>query len=795
MSAAADEQVSFNRDIRPILSDRCFQCHGPNEEARQAELRLDVNDEREGPFLDRDGYQVVKPGDLDASTLWDRLTTSDENERMPPSDSHKQPLTDQETALIKQWILEGAQFEGFWAFAAPLPQSLPNVHDWGWLAQRIDSFVLDRLENQNLKPQPTADKRTLIRRVTLDLTGLPPTPDEIHRFIDDPSPLAYAKLVDRLIAAPQYGEHMSKYWLDLVRFADTNGIHHDHYREVSPYRNWVIRAFNENLHFDDFVTYQIAGDLYDQPALDQQIASGFNRLHLVIDVGTAIPQESFTRNVVDRVSAFGTSFLGLTLGCAVCHDHKYDPVTQKDFYQLFAFFNNIDTTPETPGRNVHAPFVSLPTREQSAQLTSLETRISTTTTEIQVLKNSLKELESQTGTSAAESRSEAVAARLKNKQDELKTLNAEKGELKRLIPVTLVSKERDDIRPAYILTRGAYDQPGQVVERNTPAFLPPLASASETKSRMDLARWLTSQQHPLTARVAVNRFWQQFFGVGLVKTSEDFGAQGDFPSHPRLLDDLAVSFVQSDWDVKALVKSIVLSETYRQSSATSVDAFRADPKNRLLARGSRFRLDAEMIRDQILAVSGRLNRNMYGKSVKPPQPPNLWKSVSMVSSSTYSFEADTGDKIYRRSLYSFWKRAMPPPQMTVFDAPTRESCIARRERTNTPVQALVLMNEREYFSAAKQFARQLFAMTELNEDELLSFAYESVTSRLPDAGELTSLRRGVEGLRETYREDLESAKLMTSEMESATDQERIEVATYTMLGNSLFNLDATKTRE
>ncbi|MEO2025497.1 MAG: PSD1 and planctomycete cytochrome C domain-containing protein [Fuerstiella sp.] len=780
---AANDTVSFNRDVRAILSDRCFQCHGPNEEARQAELRLDVADSRDGPFKARDGYRVIEPKDLQASTLWQRLTTDDDAERMPPVESSVKPLTAGEKELIRQWILQGAKYEDFWAFVSPQRATAPDVADPRW-SSRIDRFVLARLTQEQLTPQPAADARTLIRRVTFDLTGLPPAPAEIQDFINDQSPNAYQNLVHRLLATPQYGEHMAKYWLDLVRFADTNGIHHDHYREMTPYRDWVIRAFNDNLRFDDFITFQIAGDLYKQPTIDQQIASGFNRLHLVIDRGTAIPEESFNRNVVDRVSAFGTAFLGLTLGCAVCHDHKYDPVTQKDFYQLSAFFNNIDTTPETPGRNTHPPFIQLPTPGQSEQLKQLTSHISAVSAEIKALKAKQTPVE-QT----------AVSATLKQKEAELKKLTQKNVTLNASIQVSLVSKERMEARPAFILTRGAYDQPGEEVERNTPAFLPPLVSTDQLSSRMDLARWVTHGQHPLTARVAVNRFWQQFFGVGLVKTSEDFGAQGEFPSHPDLLDDLASSFVQSQWDVKSLIRSIVLSATYQQSSSASVDAYQADPENRLLARGSRFRLDSEMIRDQILAVGGLLNKTMYGRSVKPPQPPNLWKNVSMVSSSTYSFEADTGESIYRRSIYSFWKRAMPPPQMTIFDAPTRESCVARRERTNTPLQALVLMNERQYFHAARHTARKLITAIETVEAARLSLAYESVTSHLPDAIELTSLQNGLSGLRTTYQQDVESAKAMTSDITEASDQERIEIAAWTMLMNSLFNLDATKTRE
>ena len=797
------ERVEFNRDIRPILSEKCFACHGPDEAGREAELRLDVADDAEGPFRSRDGSQAIKPGDVGASQVWYRLTTDNEDEAMPPRDSDTEPLTAEQLELMRKWIRQGAEYEDFWAFVTPKPQPLPVVQHVGWCRNRIDRFVMSRLEQEGLTPQPRADKRALIRRVTFDLTGLPPTRDEVRQFLADDSQGAYERLVNRLICSPRYGEHMAKYWLDLVRFADTNGIHHDHYREMTPYRDWVIRAFNANLAFDAFIVDQIAGDLYDRPTLDQQIASGFNRLHLVIDRGTAIPKESFTRNVIDRVTAVGTAFMGLTVGCAVCHDHKYDPVTQRDFYQLYAFFNNIDADPETPGQGIHAPFIRLPNSQQRQRLKSIDDNIAIASAKLQSLKGDLRQQEQNvenrheldTVSDVGSAKEPAATLELKSTEAELESLQKAKRELESVIPVSLVMKERPEIRPTHILVRGVYDQPGEKVERDTPAFLPPLKSTGAVKTRMDLARWLTDQDHPLTARVTVNRFWQQFFGAGLVKTSEDFGTRGELPSHPELLDELTDSFVRSGWDVKRLVRSIVCSETYQQSSRAEAEDFTSDPDNRMLARGSRFRLDAEMIRDQVLAVCGSFNDSLYGKSVKPPQPPDLWKNVSMVSSSTYSFTADEGAKIHRRSLYSFWKRALPPPQMTIFDAPTRESCTARRERTNTPLQALVLMNEEQYFRAAQRFARTLLSEKNLSCGQRLSYVYESITSRLPDDAELVSLRNGLDALRQTYQEQPDLAKAMTSDVNDVSDQQRIEIAAFTMLVNSLFNLDVAKTRE
>ena len=792
------EPVSFNRDIRPILSQKCFQCHGPDDESREADLRLDVADDADGPFADRGDVRVIAPHDPRGSLLWQRVTTNDADHVMPPPQSNLDRLSEVERDLVERWIAEGAEYDAYWAFVSPDPQPLPSVTESDWNRNRVDQFVMAKLETLGKHPQTVADRRTLIRRVTFDLTGLPPTVAEIRQFLADRSPSAYERLVERLLSSPRYGEHMARYWLDLVRFADTNGIHHDHYREMTPYRDWVVRSFNENLRFDKFVVDQIAGDLYPQPTTDELIASGFNRLHLVIDRGTAIPKESFTRNVVDRVTAVGTAFMGLTVGCAVCHDHKYDPITQEDFYQLFAFFNNIDAEPETPGRGVHPPFIRLPNADQESQLKAIRTQLAEAERELERRKQTLQQTPSS---ASSEDQADAISdSDVPPGEEELKRIEQARDALKQqeqklldVIPISLVMKEREEIRPAHILIRGVYDQPGRRVERGTPSFLPELHWQGEYPTRMDLAKWLTHHDHPLTARVTVNRIWQQFFGVGLVKTSEDFGTQGEWPSHPALLDDLTTNFIVSGWDVKALVKVFVCSQTYQQSSAALPGSYRDDPENRMLARGSRFRLDAESIRDQILAVSGLLHQSMYGRSVKPPQPPGLWKTVSMVSSSTYAFTADEGAKRYRRSLYSFWKRALPPPQMTIFDAPTRESCTARRERTNTPLQALVLMNEDQYFRAAHHLAHRLVA-EDSTDEERLKGVFETLTSHRPDAEELEKLQSGLASLRSTYANDPKMARELTAGS-GASDEECIEIAAYTMLVNSLFNLDVTKTRE
>ncbi|MFT5523542.1 MAG: hypothetical protein ACI9HK_001489, partial [Pirellulaceae bacterium] len=629
---------------------------------------------------------------------------------------------------------------------APAP-----VKTGAWSDGMIDPFVMARLETLQLNPKAEADKRTLIRRLTLDLTGLPPTLDEIDAFLKDESPDAYAKLVDRLLDQKAYGEHMARYWADLVRLADTNGMHKDFYRNFSSYRTWLIRSFNDNLSFADFIKYQVAGDLYDAPSEDQLIASGFNRLHLIIDRGTALPEESHHKNVLDRVQAFGTAFLGLTVQCAQCHAHKYDPISQKEFYQLYAFFNNFDGAPETSGgpkQGIQAPSIAITDSEDPTA----------------------------------------------------------KGKL------AMVMKERSEPKPTHILVRGSYEHPGELVSRNTPAFLPPLKEKQGAYNRLDLAEWLVDPQHPLTARVTVNRFWQQFFGIGLVKTSEDFGNQGEWPTHPKLLDELAVSFVESGWNVKKLVRAIVLSKTYRQSSDATPADYTRDPDNRQLARGSRYRMDAEMIRDQILMVSGKLNRKMYGESVKPPQPAGLWKSVSMASPFTYV--ADKGADIYRRSFYTYWRRAMPPPQMTILNAPSREFCTPRRERTNTPLQALLLMNEQEFFAAAKSCA--LLTLAEVADKEVadkevadkevdkrevdnkrdagLTRLYEKITSQLPDPQRLELLKETLTAFKEIYAQDKALTESLTPNLNNENFNRRVDVAAWTMMAHSLFNLELAKVK-
>lgn len=924
IAAAGDEPVTFNRDIHPILSNKCFGCHGPSQKDRKGDLRLDVPDGEFGALAPRVDSSIIKPGSPDESELWRRVTAEDADDRMPPPDSRKEPLGADELALVKQWILDGGAYQPFWSFIPPRKTPASAIQNTAWGQGFIDNRVMARLEAAGLAPSGEADKRTLLRRVTFDLTGLPPTLEEIDAFLADNSPKAYENLVDGLLQRGSYGEHMARYWADLVRLADTNGMHKDFNRDFTTYRDWLIRSFNDNLPFDAFIKYQLAGDLYENPTQDQLVASGFNRLHLIIDRGTALPEESLHKNVLDRVAAFGTTFLGLTVQCAQCHEHKYDPISQKEFYQIYAFFNNFGGEPETvatPERGLQPPFIYLTDPEQEKKRVALDgekdrldglvarirehlegsdtwpgqlQKVSVpwiwsgpepkegkaafrTTLNLETLP--AKAFVRFTGMSRAEvringtplgtaySRERGIAADANGilmpgeniitaqaegkagfafileyevggeartfttgadwevKEDgvavwkpaaeiytpehentwteealpenvasltrDIERLESETKAFLNDIPAAMVMREMDPPRPTTTLIRGAYDAPGDPVERNTPAFLPPLKEKAGAYTRMDLAEWLVNPDHPLTARVAVNRIWQQFFGVGLVKTSEDFGAQGEPPSHPDLLDDLALYFVESGWDVKAVVRAIVLSNTYKQQSDAPAELFRRDPENRLLARGSRFRMDAEMIRDQILAVSGQLNRTMYGRSVKPPQPPGLWEMVSMAEPFTYV--ADTDDNVYRRSLYTYWRRGMPPPQMTIMNAPSREFCVARRERTNTPLQALLLMNEQEYLKAAKACVQSTVGEG-MGAEEGLARIYEKITSQKPAPERLRRMEKTLGEFRDIYAKDPALAEALAPELADASPQARVDLAAWTMLAHSLLNIELAKVR-
>jgi mono/diheme cytochrome c family protein len=827
---AAPPPIEFNRQVLPILADHCFACHGPDAKKRKAKLRLDT---REGAFAStRGGGRALTPGQLQQSEVVERITTADETLRMPPPGKGK-PLSPAQIALVQDWVEQGAKWSAPWFLTAPHKVTPPAVADATWARNDIDRFILARLEKEGLKPAPEADPVTWLRRVTLDLTGLPPTPAEVDEFVKDAGRQAAEQVVDRLLASPRYGEHMARYWLDVARYGDTHGLHLDNYREIWPYRDWVINAFNHNMPYDRFLTEQLAGDLLPRATLDQQIATGFIRCSVTTNEGGSIDEEWHVRNAVDRLDTTGTVFLGMSVGCARCHDHKYDPLRTKEYYQLFAFFNSIDGPPLDGNAAQHAPVVRVASPEQLAALEALKKKADALrhkiAAELAQVKFDESELvswlrlqEGKGGAGLPRPVEAAIKVRAAKRNDpqkkqlrdhflehvcaktrllfdplhrELSAAEKELAELEKTYPTTLVFKESAQPRPAYILKRGEYDQRGDRVERNTPAALPPMP-ADAPKNRLGLARWLLLPEHPLTARVQVNRLWQQVFGTGLVKTAEDFGTQGEPASHPEVLDYLAVQFREDGWDMKMMMKRLVTSAAYRQSSKTTPGKLARDPDNRLLSRGPRYRLDAETVRDQALFVSGLLVEKLGGPSVKLPQPPGIWEAVGYLTSNTRNFAADTGhEKVHRRSLYTFWKRTAPPPQMASFDAPSRESCRVRRERTNTPLQALVLLNDIQFLECARVLAER--TMKEVSPADRLPHLFRLVLARQPDSRERDILQRTYQDHQTTYHNDVEAAKKLIGVGETKADPklDAAELAALTMIGNLVLNLDETVTKE
>ena len=771
---AAEAKVDYNRDIRPILSDNCFACHGPDARQRKAKLRLDT---RDGAFAElRGGGHAIVAGKLDDSVLIERITADDPSQRMPPAKSRKL-LTEAQIDLLRRWVAQGAPYAAHWSFIPPMRPELAKVKNAAWPRDPVDRFILARLESVGLQPSPEANKTTLIRRVTLDLTGLPPTPAEVDAFLSDTSPNAYEKVVDRLLRSPRYGEHLARFWLDAARYGDTHGLHLDNYREMWPYRDWVIQAFNANKPYDRFVIEQLAGDLLPGATLDQIVATGFNRCHVTTSEGGSIEEEVYVRNVIDRVETTGTVFMGLTVGCCRCHDHKFDPIKTKEFYQLFAFFNSLDGPALDGNAALPAPTVRVPTKQQTAQVNRVRQTIA-----------ALRQRIDAEVAEAWYTKSHATLAPLRK---QLAATEKERVQIEKQMPATLVFKERPTAKPSYVLKRGEYDQRGEQVGRETPRFLPPLPAEAK-RDRLTLARWLVSPEHPLTARVEVNRLWQQLFGVGIVKTTEDFGSQGEPPSHPELLDYLAVQFREEGWDIRKMLKRLVMSATYRQSSRVTKDRLARDPENRLLSRGPRFRLDAEMLRDQALFVSGLLVEKLGGPSVKPPQPAGLWEAVGYTGSNTKNFVPDHGhEKVHRRGLYTFWKRTAPPPEMNTFDAPSRESCIVRRERTNTPLQALLLMNDPQFVEAARTLAERALKEAGATPEQRLTFLFRVTTARRPDANEVSELLAAYRDHLASFRRDEAKAKqlLAVGELKADVTLNPSELAAWTMIANLLLNLD------
>jgi Protein of unknown function (DUF1553)/Protein of unknown function (DUF1549)/Concanavalin A-like lectin/glucanases superfamily/Planctomycete cytochrome C len=1019
-AAEKPARLEFNRDIRPILSDKCFRCHGPDAGHRRANLRLD---RREDAIAVREGSRALSPGHPEDSEMFLRMTSPNPDERMPPTDSGSQ-LTAAEIDSLKRWIENGAEYQPHWAFLPPRKGALPGTKRTSWPRNALDFFVLARLEQEGLEPSGETDRSTWLRRVSLDLIGLPPTFDELDAFLSDQSPNAFETVVDRLLQSPHFGERMALDWLDGARYADTNGYFSDFERPVWRWRDWVIDAFNRNMPLDVFAVEQLAGDLLPNATLDQRIATGFNRNHTVTNETGIIDEEYRVEYVADRVETTGTVWLGLTIGCARCHDHKYDPISQREFYQLFAFFNNVPETGLAPGEPLPVLTVSTPEYErelaarkahraqcertyqafaeqveqdqaawEATALTSLrpvprdqlaaefrfENDLSNSVPEgknatadeptnyqpgirgtalkyespfhaefdpalsldsdepwtisvwasvegaslacvlsklapaddsrgleIVWLKGRLKiglihrreenAIQVVTKTPAAgnswnhlaltydgskqarglkvyingDSRETRIdrdtltggiandhpwkigrkddglgftgridqlriyrrvldeslyageeisgivetesGKRPQPRQDRLKEYfilhhaapetrtawtqlrEARKAEAEwtAAVPKTLVMEELPQPRETFVLNRGQYDQHGEKVEADVPAAFPRLSEGTP-RNRLGLAQWLVRDDNPLTARVLVNRYWTLLFGEGLVKTANDFGSQGELPSHPELLDWLAVDFRERGWDLKGLLRQIVLSATYRQTSVSRPELLTRDPENRLLARGPRFRLAGELIRDQTLSVSGLLARRVGGPSVKPYQPSGLWEAVSYDGDLTYV--EDQGESLYRRSLYTFWKRQAPPPTLLSFDSPTREVCAVKRSRTNTPLQALVLLNDPTYIEAARKLAEQVLNRKSAPRDRV-RFAFRQALGRLPDADETDKLLSLYQRQAEVFQRDPRKAADLLAVGASPLDASLTgpELAAWTTVCGVLLNLDEMITR-
>lgn len=833
--------VQFNRDIRPILSDNCFACHGPDQNKRMAGLRLDVRDEAVA-------RGAIVPGKPERSKLLARVLATDAR-MMPPASFHKK-LTAEQKSLLKRWIAEGAAYQGHWAYEPLRRPAEPKVDDPRYpVRNSIDRFVRARLKAKGILPTAEADARTLIRRLYFDLLGLPPTPEEVAAFLKESqeekqalksrgkgvapaTPTAYERLVDRLLARPQYGERMALGWLDVVRYADTIGYHSDTPRNVWPYRDWVIRSFNENKPFDRFTIEQLAGDLL--PDADQQtrVGSAFNRLLLTTEEGGAQPRDYEARMLTDRVRAVGAAWLGQTTGCAQCHDHKFDPFTQRDFYSLGAFFADIQE-----------PIIGHPedgmlviTSEQEQRLAKLDAELAAARSflprldaaqsqwELQVAAQgyALPELAADSRASTQEkNQARQVVAALKkpgntrNSRDRdaiaayfrARVENGFKSELAELaraekarndyyasLPKCLVSISGKNKRTVRILPRGNWqDESGEIVKPALPHYLPRPNIEGRELTRLDLARWLVSRENPLTARTVMNRLWKQFFGTGLSRVLDDLGAQGEPPIHPELLDWLAVEFMDSGWNVKHMVRLLVTSATYRQSSNASPELLTKDPDNRELARQSAFRLDAELVRDNALAISGLLTRKIGGPSVKPYQPAGYWENLNFP---VREYVPDQGEDQYRRGLYTHWQRTFLHPSLLAFDAPSREECAAERSRSNIPQQALVLLNDPTYVEAARAFAARILRECRGTADQRISWAWQQALQRNPRAAELNTVRGLLNQHLQVYRANPQAAgKLLKTGFSPIPEGlDHAELAAWTHVARVLLNLHETITR-
>jgi hypothetical protein len=682
-----DELISYNFQVRPIFSDKCFKCHGPDGNKREAGLRLDIPEEAYKALKEHPRAHAIVPGKPDLSEMFIRVSSTDTAIMMPPPQSNLPALTEEEIAIIKKWIEQGAKYEPHWAFVAPKKHVPPKVKNTKWPKNEIDYFVLKQLEKRGLEPNDEVDKERLLKRAALDITGLPPSSEQTDRFLKDNSANAYEKAVDELLKQPTYGERMAINWLDVARYADSHGYQDDNYRTQWPWRDWAIHAFNENMPYDKFVTWQMAGDLLPNATKEQLLATGFNRNHKITEEGGVIDEEYRVEYVVDRTNTLGRAILGVTIECAQCHDHKFDPFSQKDFYSMSAFFNNIKEV------GLEATFGGPETFAKNPRM--------------EITKEDLKGI-----------------LNFINKPDTNK------------LEVSIM-RERDTLRKTYILNRGVYDQPTVEVQASTPASILPFPDKYPS-NRLGLSEWLFDEKNPLTARVFVNRIWQEIFGRGIVKSSGDFGMQGALPTHPALLDWLAVDFREHGWNIKRLVKQIVTSATYRQSAVSTPEKLKADPENIYLSRAPRIRIPAELVRDVVLESSGLLNKTIGGPSIKPYQPSGLWEMATSGRGILQKYVQDTGQLLYRRGLYVFIKRTVPPPAMMIFDASNRDQCEIKRSHTNTPLQALIMMNDPTVLEASLALSDKLIQSRSTPEASITN-GFKRIICRQPEKKELDIL--------------------------------------------------------
>ncbi|MBG85586.1 MAG: hypothetical protein CMO80_01640 [Verrucomicrobiales bacterium] len=745
--------VDFVRDIKPVFSDTCFKCHGPDGKAREAKLRFDRREHVVGESAP-DG--LIVPGQPDQSELIKRLSASDPGDRMPPPETGLK-VDAEAIAKIRQWITEGAKWpedDRHWAFVPPESPEVPAINLRTARFNQIDHFVQAKLQEKGLNPSAQANRATWLRRVSYDLTGLPPTVDELEEFLEDVSANAFENVVDRLLKSERYGEHMGLSWLEAARYADTDGYQNDRLRYQWVWRDWVFRALNDNMPFDQFTLEQLAGDMLPNRNFYTQVASGFNRNHRINSEGGSIPDEWIVEYVADRVETVGTVYLGLTFNCSRCHDHKYDPIKQKEFYQMFAFFNNVDEAGLGPNNGNSPPFIKVP--KSWPQLSDAETNyIEPTKPKVRIQQTS-------------------VPRPQPGKPD-----------------TVMVMSELAKPRETYILNRGLYNQPdkSQQLRPETPESLGILPE-SVPRNRIGLAKWLLDPKNPLVARVTVNRFWQHFFGRGLVRTSENFGIQGELPSHPELLDWLALKFIDIDWDMKAFQRMIVLSATYRQASEASRKMIQRDPENVLLTRGPRKRLTPYQIRDTALFTSGLLVEKIGGPSVKPYMPAGLWKSIS-----NRKYDQGKGDDLYRRSIYTYWMRTIPPPTMMVFNAAEREVCSVRKELTTTPLQALTMMNNITFVESARFIAERVVREGGENAGQRLDYLCQLLLARKPTRPERIQLMQDYKSHISEFRKDRKAAAALLAIGSRKRDAKLVanEVAAWTMLANTILNLDESIT--